>query len=93
MKLADKTVPTNPNKSIVVKNITPTSGNGRIYDVGIYKDHRLFVVEKDVHVGDQVNFVLRPKLYVALSLNMFVGRIFTDTDISLCMEVVDLAVH
>ncbi|XP_011404630.2 PREDICTED: cytoplasmic dynein 1 heavy chain 1-like [Amphimedon queenslandica] len=55
----------NPNGSIVVKNLPPCTWSGRMFDVGVYKDNGLLVVEKDVHVGSQAVIMLKPKLYFA----------------------------
>ena len=81
----------NPDGTIVVENKAPNAWNGRKFDVGVYKDGNLLVTQKDVHVGDQVDFMLQPRLYFAVVRNMVVGDIFTSLEITSYMTEFDLS--
>jgi dynein heavy chain 1 len=74
-------VHTNPNKTIICKNIKPDSWSGRKFNMGIYKNQRLLVTQEDVHVGDQADFMLKPKIIFAVVNNMHVGEVFTSLNI------------
>ena len=84
-------VPSNPNNTIVIKNIPPASWSGRKFDVGIYRDNRLLVTQKDVHVGNQIDFMLQPKLYFGVVRNMHVGDVFTSLEITSSLTEFDLS--
>ena len=81
----------NPDGTIVIQNKPPRAWNGRKFDVGIYKDGKLLVTQQDVHVGDQVDFMLQPRLYFAVCRNVMVGEIFTSLEITSYMKEFDLA--
>ena len=83
--------PVNPNGSIVVKNTRPTTWGGRMFDVGVYKNGELLVVQKDVHIGDQVDFMLQPKLYFGVVRNMVVSDVFTSLEITSFLTEFDLS--
>ncbi|XP_019853430.1 PREDICTED: uncharacterized protein LOC109582855 [Amphimedon queenslandica] len=80
--LKEVTAPTNPNGSIVIKNIPPATWSGNMFDIGVYKYGSLLVVQKDVHVGNQVDFMLKPKLYFGVVRNMVQGDVFTSLEIT-----------
>ncbi len=80
----------NPDGTIVIENKAPSAWNGRKFDVGIYKDGKLLVTQKDVHVGNQVDFLLQPRLYFAVVRNVTIGDIFTTLEITSCMTEFDL---
>ena len=84
-------VPSNPNNTIVIKNIPPASWSGRKFDVGVYRDNRLLVTQKDVHVGNQIDFMLQPKLYFGVVRNMHVGDVFTSLEITSSLAEFDLS--
>ena len=81
----------NPKNTIVVKNNKPQSWPGRVFDVGVYKSGNLLVTENAVRIGDQVDFMLQPKLYFAVSRNMKVGQTFTIEEITSVMTMFDLS--
>ncbi|XP_019863959.1 PREDICTED: uncharacterized protein LOC109593212 [Amphimedon queenslandica] len=81
----------NPNGSIVVKNLPPCTWSGRMFDVGVYKDGGLLVVEKDVHVGSQAVIMLKPKLYFAVVSNMVEGDVFSAMEITSSLTEFDLS--
>ena len=83
--------PTNPNNSIVIRNVDPKSWTGRKFDVGVYKANRLLTVERGVNISSQVDFELQPKLYFAVVRNFVVGKIFTMDQITSHMELFDLS--
>lgn len=87
----DKMADRNPDNSIVIKNQPPSAWSGRKYDIGIYKDHQLIVLQKDVHTSDQVDFLLQPKLYFGIVRNMQVGDVFTSMEISSALTMYDLS--
>ena len=84
-------VPANPNNTIVIKNIPPASWSGRMFDVGIYKEGRLLVTQPDVHIGNQIDFMLQPKLYFGVVRNMHVGDTFTSLEITSALTEFDLS--
>ncbi len=81
----------NPNGTIVIENKPPTAWNGQKFDVGIYKDGKLLVTQKDVHVGDQVDFMLQPRLYFGVVRNITIGDIFTSLEITSYLTEFDLS--
>ena len=62
-----------------------------MFDVGIYKDHLLLPTQPSVHVGDQVDFMLQPKLYLGVVRNMQVGDVFTSLEITSALTEFDLS--
>jgi len=47
--------------------------------------------QKDVHCGDQVDFMLQPRLFFAVVRNVQVGDIFTSLEITTNMTEFDLS--
>ena len=84
-------LPKNPNNAIVIRNVHPSSWSGRMFDCGIYKNNRLLVVQKEVHINDQVDFMLQPKISFAVARNLQVGPIFTSLEIQSQMTDFDLS--
>ena len=68
-------VPHNNDGIIVIKNTIPSSWDGRKYDVEISRDQKLMVAEKSVHVGQQVNFLLKHTLHFAVARHVKAGEI------------------
>ena len=62
-----------------------------MFDIGIYKDNRLLVTQPDVHVGDQVDFMLQPKLFFGVARNLQVGDTFTSLEITSALKQFDLS--
>ena len=62
-----------------------------MFDVGIYKNGGLLVVQKDVHIGDQVDFMLQPKLYFGIVRNMVESEVFTSLEITSFLNDFDLS--
>ena len=62
-----------------------------MFDVGVYKNGELLVVQKDVHIGDQVDFMLQPKLYFGVVRNMVVSDVFTSLEITSFLTEFDLS--
>lgn len=83
--------PANPNGSIVIKNKPPATWSGRMFDIGVYKNGSLLVVQKDVHTGDQVDFMLQPKLFFGVVRNMVEGDVFTSLEITSTLTEFDLS--
>ena len=81
----------NPNNTILVRNAHCDSWTGRKYNIGLYKNGKLIVVEQDVNVGDQVDFMLKPTLYFAVDKNKTVRATFTCVEISQCFTPFDLS--
>ena len=65
--------------------------SGRKLDVGIFKNGRLLITQKDVHSGDQIDFLLKPKIYFAVIRNCQVGDVFTSMEITTKMTEFDLS--
>jgi len=80
----------NPDGTIVIENKVPSAWSGRKFDVGIYKDEKLLVVQKDVHVGNQVDFLLQPRLFFGVVRNVTIGDIFTSLEITSYLTEFDL---
>ena len=87
----ERGVPANPNNTIVIKSIPPASWSGRKYDIGVYKGGKLLVTQKDVHVGNQIDFMLQPKLYFGVVRNLKVGDVFTSLEITSSLTEFDLS--
>ena len=49
------------------------------------------MTQPDVHVGDQVDFMLQPKLYFGVVRNMKVGDTFTSLEITSALAEFDLS--
>ena len=62
-----------------------------MFDIGVYKSNHLLVTQPDVHVGDQVDFMLQPKLYFGVVRNMKVGDTFTSLEITSALTEFDLS--
>ena len=62
-----------------------------MFDVGVYKDGRLLVTQKDIHCGDQVDFMLQPRIFFAVVRNVHVGDVFTSLEITSSMAEFDLS--
>ena len=86
-----KGVPENPNNTVVIKNIPPSTWSGRMFDVGVYKDNRLLVTQPDVHIGNQIDFMHQPRLYFGIVRNMQVGDTFTSLEITSSLAEFDLS--
>lgn len=82
--------PKNPDNTIVVQNEKPEKWSGRLFDIGLYKNHRLLTVYKNVDVGNQVDLMLQPKLLFAVVRNMYVGKVFTTLEMTTSMTEFDL---
>ena len=89
--ISETGVRTNPNNAVVVKNVPPFAWSGRMFDIGVYKEGRLFLIEKKVRVGNQIDFVLQPKLYFAVVHNVRVGHVFESLDITTGLTEFDLS--
>ncbi len=87
----EKGVSKNPNNTIVIKNKEPTTGTGRSYDIGVYKNQSLLVVQKDVHVMDQIDFKLEPKLTFAVARDIEIKETFTSAEITSFKATFDLS--
>ena len=48
-----------------------------MFHIGLYMDHCLLVIQPNIHVGDQIDFVLQPILYFGVVRNSKVGDAFT----------------
>ena len=88
---SDTSAPSNPNNTIVIKNTRPKTWNGRTFDIGVYKNNRLLIVQKDVKVDDQEDFQLQPKLFFAVARNIKIGQTFTSAEISSAFADYDLS--
>ena len=86
-----KGLPANPNNTIVIKNKPPSAWSGRMFDVGVYKEGRLLVTQPDVHIGNQIDFMLQPKIYFGVVRNMKVGETFTSLEITSGLKMFDLS--
>ena len=62
-----------------------------MFDIGVYKNGSLLVVQKDVHTGDQVDFMLQPKLFFGVVRNMVEGDVFTSLEITSTLTEFDLS--
>ena len=62
-----------------------------MFDVGVYKEGRLLVTQPDVHVGNQIDFMLQPKLFFGVVRNMKVGDVFTSLEITSSLSEFDLS--
>ncbi len=52
-----------------------------MYDVGIYKMGFLYTLFKNLHVGDQVDFIIDHKLCFGMSTNVLTGDLFSSLKI------------
>ena len=62
-----------------------------MFDIGVYKDHRHLVIQPNVHVGDQIDFVLQPTLYFGVVCNLKVGAAFISLEITSSLTEFDLS--
>ncbi len=74
----------------MVQNKIPKAWTGRMFNVGIFKDDRLILTQPDVHVGDQVVFIMKPVLFFSIVRNVSVGQIFSSLEIMSCLQEFDL---
>lgn len=81
----------NPDNAIVIRNQPPSSWSGRKYDIGVYKDHQPIIIQKQVHTGNQVDFLLQPKLYFGVVRNMQIGETFSSMEITNALTMYDLS--
>ena len=81
----------NPDNAIVIKNVRPKTWSGRKFDIGVYKNGKLLVVQKEVHIGDQVDFLLQPRIFFGVVRNMHVGSVFTSLEITSSLAEFDLS--
>ncbi len=83
----------NPNNTIVVKNTPPLGGTwtGRMYDVSLYKSGKLLVTQQNVHVGNQADIELQPKVFFGVTRNLTVGDVFTSLSITEGLTEFDLS--
>ena len=51
----------------------------------------MLVTQQDVHVGDQVTFELKPKLYFGVVRNMQIGEVFQSLEITSALTEFDLS--
>ena len=58
--------------------------------MGIYKEGKLLVVQKDVHIGNQVDFLLQPRLFFGVVRNVTIGTVFTSLEITSYLTEFDL---
>ena len=56
----------------------------------MYKNNKLILMQKDVHVGDQVDFLVKPILYFGVTKNLDYGRAFFTFEIMSKIEKFDL---
>lgn len=82
MFISDRYVPDNPGGTVVIQNMKPKWWDGQTFNIGIYKNRHLMLMQKDVAVGDQVDFVLQPKLFFAVAKDMYLGKIFQSVELS-----------
>lgn len=61
----------------MIKNTIPDVWNGRKYDVGLFRDNQLLLVHNQLHVGNQVDFLVHPILFFAIGRNFNIGEVFT----------------
>ena len=81
----------NPNNTIVVQNMRPQGWTGRMYNIGLNKSGRLLVIQENVHVGDQADFMLQPRLFFGVVRNMQVGDTFKSLEITQSHTEFDLS--
>ena len=81
----------NPNNAILIRNEHPNTWIGRECNIGIYKDNRLFVAQKSVNVGDQIDFELHSKLFFGVVHNFEAGNVFTSLEITSALAEFDLS--
>ena len=80
----------NPNYTIAVRNVAPTAWSGRKFDVEVYKNKHLYIIQPEVLVGSRVDFVIQPKLYFGVAHNMRVGQTFTSLGVVTANTMFDL---
>ena len=80
----------NKDGTVVIQNTIPDTWNGRKFNVGIYKNDKLFIVTTDLHVGDKVSITIKPLLYFAVVRNFELGEIFTSFEYMTHIELFDL---
>ncbi len=83
----------NPNNTIVIKNVAPSSWSGRKFDIEIYKSNRLFVTEPNIFVDSQVDFVVEPKLYFGVARNIRIGQSFQSLEMTSSHTLFDLSMY
>ena len=69
----------------------PQGWTGRKYNIGLNKAGRLLVIQEGVHVGDQADFMLQPKLFFGVVRNMHVGQTFKSLEITQSLTPFDLS--
>ena len=87
----DKGAASNPENTIVIRNKKPKAWSGRKFDIGIYKSKKLLLVQKDVRIGDQVDFTLKPIISFAVVRNMHIGKVFSSLEITSALTEFDLS--
>ncbi len=80
----------NEDSSIVIVNSVPHTWSGRKFNVGIYKNNKLFMIQNDIHVGDKVTITINPMLYFAVTRNFDTGEKFTTFELMTHIDVFDL---
>ena len=83
-------MPRNDEGVIVIQNAVPSTWSGRKFNVGIYKNNKLFITQNDVHVGDRVHIKVKPVLYFAVSRNFDIGEKFMTFEVMTHVEMFDL---
>ena len=74
----------------MVQSKCPTTWNGRKFNVGIYKNEKLLLTHNDVHVGDQIDFVMNPILFFGIVRNMSAGDVFYSLEVMSYLQQFDL---
>ena len=69
----------------------PQGWTGRKYNIGLNKAGRLLVFQEGVHVGDQADFMLQPKLFFGVVRNMHVGQTFKSLEFTQSLTPFDLS--
>lgn len=67
-------MPKNDSGIIVIKNTQPTTWDGRKYHIGLFRDNRLLMQGRNVHVSQQMNFIAGHLLHFAVARNVSRGE-------------------
>lgn len=76
---------------MVIKNTIPDTWDGRKFNVDLFRDDKLFLTSTEVHVGDQVDFLIKPVLFFAVSHQYAIGEVFNSTEVMSYVHKYDLS--
>lgn len=77
-----KDLESDPNGAITIKNMPPKTWSGRSLTVGIYKAGYPLLVHKDLHIGGQTQFIIKPTIFFGVIQNLKTSETFTSSQLT-----------